>query len=114
MRDDGFRASRQGNGKLPQAETSASRANHQIPNVSARKERTSDRAAAADQEPRCPNTKLALQLSPEVYPKFHPFRTPAAQNRLPPDGRRWEKSALSALVTWEGRWPQTSRPPDDG
>jgi hypothetical protein len=51
MPDDGFKASRQRNGKLPQAETSASRADHQIPNVSARKERTSDRAAAADQEP---------------------------------------------------------------
>src|SRR5258708_9392217 len=58
MRDDGFRSSRQGNGKLPQAETSVSRANHQSPNVSARKERTSDPAAAADHEPSCPNTKL--------------------------------------------------------
>src|SRR5882762_3404967 len=60
-----------------------------------------DGAAAPGQEPICPSTNPACLSFPEVRPK-----TLARQ--------RSAKSALSALVTWERRWPQTSWPPDDG
>src|SRR5258708_34985053 len=58
----------------------------------------SDGAAALDQEPLCPSTSPAVLSPSEVHPRIRLARIETALNLA--------KSVLSALVTWEPRWPQ--------
>src|SRR6266436_9814581 len=73
----------------------------------------SDGAAALGQEPLCPSTSPAALSPSEVHPRIRLASVEAALN-WPARRRCWAKSVLSDLVTWEPRWLQTSRPPDDG
>src|SRR5467141_2199505 len=72
----------------------------------------SDGAAALGQEPLCPSTSPAVLTPSEVHPRKC-FASVEATLNWPARRRCWAKSVLSDLVTWERRWPQTSRPWDD-
>src|SRR5258708_25483641 len=73
----------------------------------------SDGADALGQEPLCPSTNPTLLSPSEVHPRVRLTSVAAARNR-PAVRRSWAKSVLSASVTWERRWPQTSWLPGDG
>src|SRR5260370_25414798 len=73
----------------------------------------SDGAAALGQEPLCPSTNPTLLSPSEVHPRGRLTSVAASRTRpsVPPSSA---KSALSASVHWDRRWPQTSWLPGDG
>src|SRR5216684_6539022 len=63
--------------------------------------------------PQCPSPSAALLSPSELHPRI---RLASVETALHWPAVHWRKviSVLSASVTWERRWPQTSPPPDDG
>src|SRR5712672_3616359 len=105
-----FRESKQEITRARQVETRASSAVHQMADMSVGR-CASTRCVEPDQESPCPRTSQSLLLS-----QVHRGICLASEAMVGwlASSRAWAKSALSALATWERRWPRTLQPPDCG
>src|SRR5947199_8020450 len=106
-----FQESKQEKPRARQVETRESSGLHQMADMSVGR-CASKRCVEPGQESPCPNTSQSLLLLSQVHRGIY-LASKAILGWLAPS-RAWAKLALSALVTWDRRWPRTLQPADGG